>query len=76
MGGDEIDILKLVKRKVAELAEHVDAVQVFVSKDNRDSTSTMECGSGNWYARKGHVRSWLNANDEREREDVRKEDDE
>lgn len=58
-----MDALKLVKKHVAELAEHFDSVQIFVTKVNptpgERSTAAITYGSGDQYARMGICDTWL-----------------
>ena len=49
----------LVKSHSARLAEHFDAVQVFVTKKTEDGTTVCSWGDGNWYARYGQVKAWI-----------------
>lgn len=68
---EDEDDMERVKVAVANLGEHFDTVQVFVTKMRDDGRSTirMEWGAGNWFARYGHVGYWM----EREKEAARKE---
>jgi hypothetical protein len=73
---DEDERLReLVRRHVAQLSEHFDAVHIFVSAkqsvDGRPATGTFDLGAGNWYARLGQVREWLVGQDEVTRHRVR-----
>ncbi len=55
--------LAILKKHVAELAEHYDAVQIvatWLASDNL--TRSHKCGSGNWYARTGLCREFINEN--------------
>lgn len=56
----------LVHRKVAELAEHYEAVQVLVSTYERGKTCFMFAGSGNEFARRGMAQEWLEMTTESE----------
>lgn len=53
---------RLVTDALNKLAEHVDAVTIFVSKrrtDGMDGTWKLSNGRGNFYARYGHVKEWV-----------------
>lgn len=54
--------LNRVKQAVNILYEHFDAVQIFASRANDDGSGTVHCnyGAGNWFARYGHVKSYVN----------------
>jgi hypothetical protein len=57
---DADDRLALVQSHVAQLAEHFDTVQVFVTRvDEGGDTGHVSWGAGNWFARFGHVNHWL-----------------
>lgn len=77
---DERNIdLDIVKRHCADLGEHFDSVQIFATrlKDEGDKgTVHVQYGSGNWFARYGHIRHWLITEDEDARISVRKEKEE
>lgn len=51
--------LAMVKRHAAQLAEHFDAVHIFVTRPSEDGTIVCNWGAGNWYARYGQVRAWI-----------------
>ncbi len=55
------EVTNLIDSKVNQLAEHFDAVQILVSWPS-DSGGTMSCyrGSGNYYARTGMARDFIN----------------
>lgn len=67
--------LKIVQAAVNRLAEHFDAVQVFVQKrvDGTGDIRSFNLGAGNWYARWGHVHEWMIKNDEQAKIELRKE---
>lgn len=70
--------LALVKRHVEELGEHFDAIQIFASRYEpalEDGTVNVQMGTGNWFARYGHVRDWLIKEEEATRLKVRKDED-
>jgi hypothetical protein len=54
--------MALIKSHVSVLAEHFDSVQVFCTRhDNQNLKGTINVhyGSGDWFARYGHVSAWL-----------------
>jgi hypothetical protein len=61
-----------LRQHVAALAEHFETVQIFATR-HEQGRGTIHCawGSGNYYARAGHVRAWLAKEDEGERDSVR-----
>lgn len=70
-GMSEID--RLVRESAARLSEHVDSVQIFVSKqkdDGSQGTWHMSFGAGNWFSRYGQVRQWLEIEDEASRKEA------
>lgn len=68
--------LKIVDSHIAQLAEHFDTIQIFVTKREDDaSTSALSRGIGNWYARYGQVQIWVVKEDETERDTCRNKDD-
>ena len=51
-----------VNKLVAELGEHYDTVQVFVTRHEsgeQRGTVHAEAGLGNWYARYGQIKEWV-----------------
>lgn len=53
---------KVVDRMLAQLSEHFDNIQIFVSKNPQgkaQETVSFRKGLGNYFARYGHVRDWL-----------------
>lgn len=58
-------LLKIIERHVADLMEHCDAVQIFVTQHNAEEGITMavDRGDGNWYARYGMVKEWVGQED-------------
>lgn len=49
-----------IQDAVSRLGEFYDNVQIFVSHfDPGKGTISIHTGIGNWHARKGHVRDWL-----------------
>lgn len=60
---------KIVRRFMDEIGEHVDTVQVFVTRkrdDGSSATSYLTDGTGNWFARYGQVKLWLDLEEEKE----------
>lgn len=59
-----------VSKHAAQLAEHFEAVRIFVSwsSDDGESTRTYDTGCGNWFAQYGHIRNWLLAEEEEARQ--------
>lgn len=58
---EESPDLQIVKRHVAELGEHFDTVQVFVTRlkdEGERGTINVHYGSGDWFARFGFVTYW------------------
>lgn len=72
--------LQRLKDACAQLGEHFDTVQIFVTRfadsTEEDGTVNAAWGTGNWFARYGQVKSWQVKQDEITRIDARnKEDD-
>ncbi len=61
---------KVIERYIRNLHEHFDSVQIFVTRYNQDekTTSSLASGSGNFCARKGQIREWIERMDEQDRE--------
>lgn len=75
----ETEDMDYLKDACAKLAEHFDTVQIFVTRvsdepEDDNGTVNAQKGAGNWFARMGQVRHWVDAEDERMREAVRKEE--
>lgn len=49
-----------IQKVATELGEHFDAVQILVSWNEESSTMMEASGAGNWYARQGMAREFLN----------------
>ena len=62
-----------IEHAKALLSEHFEAVQIFASRDEGGGTMHVETGSGNFYARYGQIREWLDGAEERTRVEVRAE---
>jgi hypothetical protein len=69
-------VVKCVDSHVAQLMEHFDAVQIFVSRHDGETgnTGSIHRGGGNWYARVGQVQEWLSEADEDVRDNMRMHD--
>jgi hypothetical protein len=66
---------EFVKKHASQLGEHFDSVQIFCTKhDGAEGTASVNCGEGNWFARYGQIREWVEKNEERSRKVVRNED--
>lgn len=64
--------MALIKSHAAQLSEHFDSVQVFVTRYRGGETVSVAHGCGNWFARYGQVKDWVVKADAR----IRAEDDE
>jgi hypothetical protein len=53
------EALGLLKKHAAQLAEHFDTVQIFVTHQEGEITTSAIEGAGNWFARYGQVRQWV-----------------
>lgn len=68
--------LEMLQKHVEQLGEHFDSVQIFCTRhEPPDGTVNVSYGSGNWFARFGHVSDWLTKSSERTKEYVRREED-
>lgn len=77
MSGDQQEEkdMALIREALNKLSEHFDSVQIFATRHESgelDGTVNITLGTGNWFTRYGHVRSWLVRNDEQERITMRK----
>lgn len=65
-------------RALRTLREHFDVVHIFASSllPGEDQTRFWQRGSGNWFARLGHIKDWIIREDERARSEVRREEQE
>lgn len=52
-------LLALVDKCARELGEHFEAVQILASFTDRDGSHNFKIGSGNWYARQGMAREFI-----------------
>lgn len=74
MNTPEQDI-KLITDHVNALGEHFDTVQIFCTRHEpteADGTIAIQKGVGNWFARYGHIRTWIAKQDESSRIEERK----
>lgn len=68
---------ELLDRHCAQLGEHFDTVQIFVTRyDSEIGTRNVVFGAGNWFARYGQVVDWQTKKSEETRVGVRKDNDE
>ncbi len=53
--------LKMIQECLDKLSNHFCTVHVFVTRYESDDVGThsIQRGVGNWYARIGHIKSWL-----------------
>ena len=56
--------MSLLRKHVAQLMEHFDSVQIFVSRTDGENTVSASRGGGNRNTRTGQVRDWITYNDE------------
>ena len=51
----------IIEKYCAQLMEHFDTVQIFVTEYRGEMGNTLglEVGAGNWFARLGQVGSWM-----------------
>ena len=56
-----------LKRVAARLSEHCDAVQISACRNDAGNTSCFHMGEGNWYARIGMAKEFLELDTERVR---------
>lgn len=56
--------LRMVKAHCAQLAEHFETVEIFVTRHTGDEDGTIAAnwGAGNWYARFGQIQTWVRTN--------------
>ena len=67
-------VRKMMADMLSQLGEHCDSVRIFVTHHRGGEETTYACtlGAGNYYAQLGQVKQWLEAQDEDNRDDVRK----
>lgn len=51
--------LDIVKKHSAQLSEHFESVQIFVTKQRKEGTESLRWGDGNWFARYGQIVTWI-----------------
>lgn len=72
------DVQRL-KKACEDLSEHFDTIQIFATRvadevdEEKGGTVNCNWGSGNWFARYGHIRYWMIKQDEQARNEVRDE---
>jgi uncharacterized protein (DUF2461 family) len=60
LAADFEKLTAILKRHVKSMSLHFDSVQVVCTfRTSRDSTGSVSEGAGNFYARSGSVREWL-----------------
>lgn len=53
--------LKILEKHIAQLGEHFDTVQIFVTKYVKNKeTFNIYNGTGNYFARYGQIEQWIN----------------
>jgi hypothetical protein len=62
---------RLVDEALTKLGEHCDGVQIFCTVADGGCTHEIARGTGNWYARYGHVIDWVEEQKEATRANVR-----
>lgn len=64
----------IVRQHIDQLAEHFDTVQVFVTRVTQggEYTVRIDTGTGNWFARYGQIRQWVEMEDEEARHIARR----
>lgn len=55
------DLTDLMKKQVGNLIEHVDSVQIIITKQDCGKTTCISEGAGNWYARVQSCREFVEA---------------
>lgn len=73
MNARAMEDVELLKKATQFLMEHFDGVQIFVNRNTPefDSTFNGQMGDGNWLARYGQVKMWVEMQDEYLREKAR-----
>ncbi len=64
------DLLQKLKNICDELNPYFDSVQIFTTKHegNKTGTTEMNWGVGNWFARYGQIKQWVDKNSQDEGE--------
>lgn len=57
------EIEAILRKHCAQLSEHFDTVQIFVTRQEGADTGCSAYGTGNWFARFGQVKLWARANE-------------
>jgi hypothetical protein len=57
----EEEDMQIIMNHCAQLSEHFETVQIFVTKlcKKEDGTINAQYGEGNWFARYGQIRQWV-----------------
>jgi hypothetical protein len=70
------DASKIIHKHLSFMSEHFDTVQIFVTHHNPTTdeygTMNISIGTGNWIARYGQVKDWINRIEEAARHEKRK----
>jgi len=76
--GDKKSVEDMVKTHAAQLGEHFQSVQIFVSgyTGSNGESLAFEYGAGNFYARLGQVTEWLSIQDQYQRNHAIRKDNE
>jgi hypothetical protein len=67
--------IEVLRRHAAQLMEHFETVQIFVTRDKKKLTQAMNYGDGNFYARLAQAREFVVRQDEYVRQEARGEQD-
>lgn len=60
--GVEDAVVKLCEEFTAKMAEYVDSVRIFVSRQSQwdsDDTFNYSFGAGNWFSQIGQIKDWI-----------------
>ncbi len=60
---EEEEKLAIVKKAVAGLSEHFDAVHVFATYQDKENSQRLSWGCGNYFTRYGLAATWLKLQD-------------
>jgi hypothetical protein len=75
---EEMQAIKaIVDRAVSQIREHVDSVQIIITRQPEDGTGNTqlyENGAGNFYARQASVREWLIVQEQYQRNWAKRQD--
>lgn len=68
--GDIASFAELITKHAAALGRHFDTVQIFCTRHDPDchpssATQHFSAGTGNYYARFGHMKEWVISEEER-----------